>query len=464
MLRRTIFGKNSVSVVELEPNTFIGLGGAHFPNEQSLATFLNVSLNDIKLFSIDNNNCLSFRIEKDFYPPVYFEYKEITYFLDKGGFCKRGSINGNKKIRIALYMNLPVVNNAGLSYDNVLKTVIIPNTTSIGTSVENDSVFTNSFALRSIFAHASQETIRSGVSDADLAQAVSYGAAVTYGKTDTEILLKPEKPTNISLLNNDGFSASFDFSQVNNTLFAITSYEVYVNGVLNNVSNLTYTGGKIRATNLQPNTTYNLTVKAVNEILEKSDFTTALQFTTGNNTSTYVYPSSLQSLFTFKGNMNLTTMNDENSNNNITFTGLGRYSNFASLKHNSLIMFSNNMKINCVNVKAIIFVIYIPSDSSQPHYLVDFRSALSAYMYNATSGGISKTYVNGALVANNISQIPRNQWNHVYIETTGVSNGVITLLSRYTNAEFLDSAISHFSTWNAALSVTEINNHKNEVL
>jgi len=456
--RRNLFNPH-VEVV-LGENLFIGFGGVHFTTPNSLASFLGILESDIALFKIDQNSHLSASINVNHNMPVSFNSLKIIYFKETGGFAQRLSLNVQSFMNMVLSAGAPFINNMGLSNDPRLKLVIAPNSL-IGQSVGNDSVFSGSSAINKIFTKPINETINSGSPDGDLQIAISQGAQVFYNNTLTEILTAPFAPTALALSNEYGNSAKFTFSQTQSGFFNIEEYEVYIDNVLNNISNINYTQNKIVAINLQPNSNYTLKVRAINDALEISEFSQSYNFSTGNYIEP-TYASIIQTLYSFKEhNFSHTTIIDEISSNSATFLNALRFKNYASIKSSLSNNFIGNIKVPTQSVKALMMFIYIPSDIIPSYYLVDFRPAQSSFMYNTSSGGISKFVVNGVTVSANIANIPKNQWAHVYIETSGLSTGNITLFSRNSNNESLVCAVSHISTYTTALTTGEIQDNIN---
>lgn len=142
------------------------------------------------------------------------------------------------------------------------KTIYIPNCTSLGSSVGDNSVFQGISNIATIYCHPSLATNNSGAPDGDIAYAISQGAMVRYVTNFTA----PNPVTTLSAgtIYNTAIQLNFTPPSSTNT---IDYYEVYKDGILQ-TQKITASGQYL--TGLTASTSYNITLIAVDIFFNKS--------------------------------------------------------------------------------------------------------------------------------------------------------------------------------------------------
>jgi len=339
-----------LSAVNLQPNTFIGGVSSVINSAAEFASRAGVLESDISSFEIVGNN-IQLRVEIN-YNKLSFDNVNgllfpniVTYFTDLDNHCTTLSIQmfrrqtnmsmglelaGNiiawahqpfiessiKVLKLANFDKIATGYNglAGISrlawlpkflgntnpygtfYWNCEK-IFIPKATTLGNTSGYDGHFNNSPSGVEIWANPSLATSNGGAEDAELAWVrANKSAIIHYDLIGSENLLTTQNPiTNLSIGTKYATALQLNFippSSVN----GIDSYECYVNGIYKH--NISASGESI--TGLEPNTPYNVTVKAVDIYHNKSVFSNLVNDTTS---ATYVIPvADIVSYYKLEGN------------------------------------------------------------------------------------------------------------------------------------------------------------------
>lgn len=112
------------------------------------------------------------------------------------------------------------------------------------------------------------------------------------------------------------------------------------------------------------------------------------------------------------------------------------------------------------NVRSISMWVYIDGNQPLPgwNYLLDARTGLTNGWFADNGIGVDwgTMYINGSSTAVSWSNIPSDQWFHLYLQANSTFTDDITFMARYTNAEFLKGKLDDIRVYNRALSDTEI--------
>ncbi|MGB5981911.1 MAG: LamG-like jellyroll fold domain-containing protein [Nonlabens sp.] len=112
------------------------------------------------------------------------------------------------------------------------------------------------------------------------------------------------------------------------------------------------------------------------------------------------------------------------------------------------------------NTKALTMWVNLPASSNSGpwKYLLDARNGQSeGYFANLGIGsGISQMYVNGVSASKSWSNIPKDQWVHLYIEFASTHSDDINLFSRVSDNETLAGTIDEVGVWNGALTEAQV--------
>jgi hypothetical protein len=307
-----IFGRTKFKPVV---NTFIGGVASTLGTASLLAAKLGIAVSRISLFSVVGSNIECSISGTYAMPSVIFQgvvstnnNPGITFYKDIEKLCISlglGSFYSNQQQMLITEINFGGVISVGdycflgggarsfikkivlpqattLNGGSVmsslpdLELVYIPRCTILGVSVGNNNIFTSSkLSGTIIYANPFLQTNNAGSVDGDLAFAISIGAIVRYVTNFTAP--NPILILSAGTIYNTVIQINFTAPSITN---AIDFYEVYVNGVFNR--NVTASGQYI--TGLTANTTYNITIVAVDVFYNKSVVSNVLIVSTTNVT------------------------------------------------------------------------------------------------------------------------------------------------------------------------------------
>jgi len=420
-----------LSAVNLQPNTFIGGVASDIPDKSTLALRLGVSESSIPYFAVVGND-IEARVNVDYVLSSFSDFPGITSYIDKGkctglGIAPSGYFGAPTSIEI---MEFPVAtyhggNSGRGSYNNDtnLKSLYIPNVVNIGASLGNDNLFwINVFYPNvKLYAHASMETINGGAEEGDLLHAKIRNVTVSYIQNFTP----PNAITNLSIGTKYTTGLQINFTPPS-SVNAIDFYEVYVNGVYKD--RIPANGGYITGLNID--TSYTITVKAIDIYYNKSEFSNLVSDTTS---ATYVVPiAHISNYYRFNDNL----VDEVNANNGtgtaITYAA-GKSGNAASFNGStSFISLPDNNDLSFtdgVNDKPFSIQMWVKFNSiSGNQWLISKRNSsnvewqiyrylekLSVSIYSGNSTSIQKT--------TNMSFTPTvGQWYHFTFTYSGTGN------------------------------------------
>jgi len=239
-----------------------------------------------------------------------------------------------------------------------IETVYIPMVTVLGSTLGNNQIFdfTNYISQKKLYCHPSLATNNAGAPDGDITNAIANGWIVRYVTNFTA----PSPITNLSVGTTYGTAVQLNFTAPTGSTNAIDYYECYANGVYKN----TITGSGQYITGLNLNTTYNIELKPVDILYNKSTsnliaVTTANISYTDTDANAYISAATLtsseqesayqlitdlktaglwtkiQALYPFKGTTaaqhkwNAKNPLDTNAAFRLTFTGAATFSNLG---------------------------------------------------------------------------------------------------------------------------------------
>jgi len=180
------------------------------------------------------------------------------------------SIFGSNVEEMLLDNNISLTDNA-LQYALNLKTVYIPNCTSLGSSSGNNGVFAGITTPILIYANPTLATNNAGSPDGDLtSQNVRYVTNFT----------NPNPITDLTAGNVYSTAVQVNFTPPAGSANAIDFYDCYANGVFKN--RITSSGQYITGLNIS--TSYNITLVAVDVFYNKSVVSNSISVTTTGNT------------------------------------------------------------------------------------------------------------------------------------------------------------------------------------
>jgi len=311
-----------LSAFNLSPNTFIGGVASTIPTKAALATKLVIAESSIPYFAVVGSD-VEAAINVDYNLPSFQGNTDITYYFDDGGkvisliadgfrfatklndiwfpavtylpsYCFHNTILGRAYFPAVTSMSgygvflgistittiiLPEITSilngsSDSSFQENPRTVYIPKCTALGNSLLFDYVFYNIKIGVNIYTDQSLSTINSGSMEGDLAYARDNRSANIFYTTLPDILTKPNAITNLSIGTKYATVLQLNFTPPS-SVNGIDYYEVYVNGVYNkNIVSGDYITG------LNPDTTYTITVKAVDIYYNKSGFSNSVSDTT----------------------------------------------------------------------------------------------------------------------------------------------------------------------------------------
>jgi hypothetical protein len=296
-LKKYVFGRSKGVLL----NTFIGGVASTINTASLLATKLQISTSRITSFlavgsDIECNISGSYEIPDNCFRETG---NNIVYYDDRSGLvsilnseCFSGSL-GTNTLQFVNFPNATSINQA-FNFTNLLKKIEFPNCTSVlgsvfnnsnieiayfprcnvlGSTSGNNNVFLNSTKLKTIYVNQFLQTNNNGQPDGDLSFAISQGIIVRYVTNFTV----PNPVTNLSVgtIYNTAIQLNFTAPSSTNT---IDYYECYSNGVFKN--NITASGQYI--TGLIANTSYTITVIAVDVFYNKSVVSNSLVVSTSN--------------------------------------------------------------------------------------------------------------------------------------------------------------------------------------
>ena len=298
------------------PNTFIGGMATDVPTKASLAQLIGVSESNIPVFQIVGND-VEARVNQGYNTGSNFLWTNgnLTWWKDLDSHWKSaGSItfrycpiieviaNGLVTIGSQFCRNSPLaklelnsltvvesyfIENSqvkelilpsvtqfnGLSVPRNTELIYAPNCKFFGADLTNNDVFFYAKSGLKIYVHKDLDP-----SDADIADAQSKGVSVIRILNTTA----PSTVTNLSIGTKYATVLQLNFTPPS-SLNAIDHYECYANGIKKN--NITESGGYV--TGLEPETTYNITLIAVDIYYNKSGFSNT---TTTTTTTTNSFP------------------------------------------------------------------------------------------------------------------------------------------------------------------------------
>jgi hypothetical protein len=311
-LKKYVFGRSKGVIL----NTFIGGVASAINTASLLATKLQISTSRITSFSVVGND-IQCKIDGTYaMPNSAFEglpntnnNPGITFYNDIENLCislGSNSFYSNQQQMLITEINFGGVINVGFSSflgfpsRSFIKKIILPQATTLngskvisvlpdlelvyiprctilGESVGNNEIFFNSkLNGTAIYANPFLQTNNAGGVDGDLQFAISGGAIVRYVTNFTA----PNPITTLSAgaIYNTSIRLIFTVPSGAN---AIDYYEVYANGVFNNI----ITASGQYAKGLAINTSYNITLIAVDVFYNKSVVSNSLVVITSNSSS-----------------------------------------------------------------------------------------------------------------------------------------------------------------------------------
>ncbi len=323
LIQNTVFGKSRYKI-----NTYIGAVADVVKTPELLSTKLGISVNRIKFFRIIGNN-LECSIIGGIYnfPHSSWLLSAISYYIDNDGLATNDTgrtfrsatslqkikLNGLKTIGDESLTNTSLIE---ISLPNVttlkggfgsfrinpyLKRVILPEATfsewsysgidsctsleivyipklavlrSGGSAALNNFVFSGSKYGFKIYASPLAQTSYLGGVDKDIAWAIANRGAIVRYVTD---FTKPENVTNLSVTSsyNTGFKLNFTPP---NSVNGIDFYEVYANGIYQH----DIKGPNDIVAGLEKNTNYDISIIAVDNFYNKSNFSNTTNVSTSN--------------------------------------------------------------------------------------------------------------------------------------------------------------------------------------
>jgi chitodextrinase len=337
-LKKYVFGRSKGVLL----NTFIGGVASTINTPSLLATKLQISTSRITLFSVVGND-IQCKIDGTYAMPIgAWENNNITSYRDLDNLVTAlnvGAMRSNISLPRIEFNGVITCGDFQTSY-SYINDVILPNCTTIanqaffdsystfnqatkriyviprcvnlGSTVGNNQVFTQNgrgLANTTIYANPFLQTNNAGGVDGDLAEAISLGAIVRYVTNFT--VPNPVTTLSAGAIYNTAIQLNFTVPSGAN---AIDYYELYINGVY---SKIITTNGQY-ATGLTINTSYNLTVFAVDIFYNKSVVSNNLVVSTANNAynevnfSNYIVASNLQNTADIESSYSLIKGLEEN--------------------------------------------------------------------------------------------------------------------------------------------------------
>ena len=103
-------------------------------------------------------------------------------------------------------------------------------------------------------------------------------------------------------------------------------------------------------------------------------------------------------------------------------------------------------------------------DGSGWKYMLDARDGLAGGGYFAAAGiggNWIKMYINGTTTTVNYTNVPKNEYVDIYIESDVLFNDNVNILSRLSNNEFMQANIYEIRLWGTQLLESEVQNYMN---
>jgi len=331
-----------LSAVNLQPNTFIGGVATEIPTKAALATKLAIAESNILYFAVVGSD-IEARININYSFRNIWAGSAITRYIDEDDLvtgCGFNFCSYLKKIKLLgvttpityMYRDCPLlkvihhpllvgvlntrnifnmdslthvilnelnyIGAAGSSGTDFtffncpkLKKVYLPECLNFGDTHQFDNTIRNTTG--EMYVHSSMFTINNGGLEGDLAARQSAGVVIKDSSLWS--FTPPNAVTNLSISTLYATVLQLNFTPPS-SVNAIDYYECYANGVYKN--DITASGGHI--TGLNPDTTYTITVKAVDVFYNKSEFSNSVSDTTN---ATYVIPTeNIVSYYKLEGN------------------------------------------------------------------------------------------------------------------------------------------------------------------
>ena len=266
-----------------EPNTFIGNLANLYPDAISLASIFGLNENDIKNYSIKNNNIKCY-ISSDYQPPLsWLKGSECTYFIDFQGRIK-DLLNPNaqqpfQKASFTFLYYLPkLVACNSFEFRSSLKVnpkiLVAPNLLNLGQDVQQQNTFANNNCT--FYANKKLKTINNGSLEGDLSELLSNGGKVIYKDLDSiNQTTKPPKATNLNAINVGGTYVELGFTQpshVNVLKYAL----VFVNGFFQDI----YDVNNVIVNGLAQQTEYEIKIILADKYFNLSEYSNIIKETT----------------------------------------------------------------------------------------------------------------------------------------------------------------------------------------
>jgi hypothetical protein len=208
------------------------------------ARFTGISPNDIRLFSVDENDNISFRIEKSYgfslnaFLGLDPDNEKISYYFDLDGFYNgigRNTFNRAYQIKYALFPLATTIAGGLLRFvGGNNKIFAFPSVKDLGSSTGNNNTFDNASGDRRLISDISQETIANGSPDGDITNLINGGGNVVYSPT---LKTKPNPINNISASNISQNSAVINYTLPSNHTYDFGYVLVFINGFFIDIFN-----------------------------------------------------------------------------------------------------------------------------------------------------------------------------------------------------------------------------------
>ena len=435
-LRRTIFGKVYAQPVGL-PNTFIG-GVSTITTAAQLATSLGIVEDRVSNFEIKDGYIKAI-VSENYNLPYYFKVNEgLTFFDDKDGLIQdfgswrdqnnytierlrfpNGNSVSSRPFRQVYNLKELIFDYTtsflGSIFDSVAANFLyIGKATTLGSNVGLTNIFNSINPNCKVYVNPFLATNNGGNPDGDIAYLITNGNTVVYVQNFT----KPEADTNFSISAIYATALQLNFTPPS-SVNAIDFYECYANGIYKN--NVSGSGDYIIG--LNPDTTYEITVKAVDIYYNKSDFSNPVSDTT-NTTEPYPF-SNIISYYRLEGNAL-----DVNNVNHGTPTAITYEAGLVGQRAifngtTSRIIFTNNVNLQ-LSQGSIVIVINSTNSGSSYRGIVIKQMAYGLFLSSGVLVIYSWGSASGIAVGEKSTGINLNDGlNHVIALTfnAGVVNG-----------------------------------------
>ena len=469
--------------VDLSTNTEIGGVAATISTPALLATNLNIDVSRITNFSIVGSD-IKCRITGSYATPISaFYLSPLTYYTDSDNLVTHIGNTCFSTTTQLKYIQLNGVTSVGsyIAFNSLIEEIILPNCTSVavdgfntspiqkvyipsclnlGGTVLNNNVFSRTPTNLKIYTHPSLAINNSGNPDGDL-----IGRDVRYVTN----FIVPLTPTSTNI--GDIYNRYIKLIDTGSSANAIDYFEVTVNGVYKgNVKVGNYISG------LEPNTSYNITLKAVDVFYNKSVVSNNLSVST--NTTTLVPITGLISYYKLDETSGA-VVNDSYGSEHLTNTGVSI--NQSGKIETSYLSTSVTNKLNTTSATSITgnFTIncWVFRTASNTDGATIFQQG------NNTSIGFglyvwsdSRLYIriNGSITTITTSSTPLNTWmmltavyngsnlkfysNGILIQTTAFTTNptASNIRSMFYNSVQFYGKLDETSIYNTAITQTEI--------